>query len=60
MKLAILATLAASTAAFAPSKVAQTSTALNAFESELGVQPPLGFFDSNFKLVRFVVFLIEP
>merc|ERR1712038_1831682 len=25
--------------------VAQTSTALNAFEDELGVQPPLGFFD---------------
>merc|ERR1712137_461956 len=25
--------------------VAQTSTALNAFEGELGVQPPLGFFD---------------
>ena len=45
MKLAILATLAASAAAFAPSKVAQTSTALNAFEGELGVQPPLGFFD---------------
>ena len=45
MKLLIAATLAASAAAFAPSPVAQTSTALNAFESELGVQPPLGFFD---------------
>ena len=45
MKLAIAATLAASAAAFAPSKVAQTSTSLNAFEGELGVQPPLGFFD---------------
>jgi len=45
MKLAIAAILATSAAAFAPSKVAQTSTALNAFESELGVQPPLGFFD---------------
>mgnify|MGYP000607265527 CR=1 FL=1 len=44
MKL-ILASLIASAAAFAPSKVAQTSTALNAFESELGVQPPLGYFD---------------
>ena len=44
MKL-ILASLIASAAAFAPSQVAQTSTALNAFESELGVQPPLGFFD---------------
>ena len=45
MKLIIAATLAASAAAFAPSKVAQTSTALNAFESELGAQPPLGLFD---------------
>mmetsp|Transcript_20396 Transcript_20396/g.28693 ORF Transcript_20396/g.28693 Transcript_20396/m.28693 type:complete len:199 (-) Transcript_20396:155-751(-) len=45
MKLATLALLAGSAAAFAPSKVAQTSSALNAFESELGVQPPLGFFD---------------
>ena len=45
MKLIIAATLAASAAAFAPSKVAQTSTSLNAFESELGAQPPLGFFD---------------
>ena len=45
MKLAILATLAASAAAFAPSKVAQTSTSLKAFENELGVQPPLGFYD---------------
>ena len=45
MKLAIATTLVASAAAFAPSKVAQTSTSLNAFESELGVQPPLGFFD---------------
>ncbi len=45
MKLIIAATLAASAAAFAPSKVAQTSTALNAFDSELGVQPPLGLFD---------------
>ncbi len=45
MKLIIAATLAASAAAFAPSKVAQTSSALNAFDSELGVQPPLGLFD---------------
>jgi hypothetical protein len=44
MKL-ILATLLTSAAAFAPSQVAQTTTALNAFESELGVQAPLGFFD---------------
>jgi len=45
MKLATLALLAGSAAAFAPSKVAQTSTALNAFENELGAQPPLGFYD---------------
>ncbi len=45
MKLAVLATLAASAAAFAPSKVAQTTTSLNAFDAELGVQPPLGFYD---------------
>ena len=46
MKLIIAATLAASAAAFAPAQVAQTSTtALSAFENELGVQPPLGFFD---------------
>ena len=45
MKLTILATIAASAAAFAPSKVAQSTTSLNAFEGELGVQPPLGFFD---------------
>merc|ERR1719296_20518 len=45
MKLAVLATLAAS-AAFAPSREAKTSaTSLAAFESELGAQPPLGFFD---------------
>eukprot|EP00554_Chaetoceros_debilis_P005091 CAMPEP_0194083250 /NCGR_PEP_ID=MMETSP0149-20130528/8806_1 /TAXON_ID=122233 /ORGANISM="Chaetoceros debilis, Strain MM31A-1" /LENGTH=198 /DNA_ID=CAMNT_0038765615 /DNA_START=20 /DNA_END=616 /DNA_ORIENTATION=+ len=45
MKLIIAATLAASAAAFAPSKVAQTTTSLSAFEGELGVQQPLGFFD---------------
>ena len=44
MKLA-LAALIGSAAAFAPAQVGQTSTALNAFESELGAQPPLGFFD---------------
>ena len=45
MKTAIFASLIAAVSAFAPSKVAQTSTALNAFESELGVQQPLGFYD---------------
>jgi len=60
----ILASLIASAAAFAPSQVAQTSTTLNAFEDELGVQPPLGFFDplgllddayqDRFDLLRYV------
>ncbi len=45
MKFTIAATLVASVTAFAPSKVAQTSTAIRAFEDELGAQPPLGFFD---------------
>ena len=45
MKLAVLATLAASAAAFAPAQTGKATTALNAFESELGAQPPLGFFD---------------
>ena len=46
MKLAIASILAGSAAAFAPASVPKASTAMNmAFESELGVQPPLGFFD---------------
>lgn len=46
MKTAILASLLASAAAFAPAqKSARTSTAVKAFEDELGAQPPLGFFD---------------
>ncbi|KAL3808861.1 hypothetical protein ACHAXA_004148 [Cyclostephanos tholiformis] len=46
MKLAALAALAASASAFAPSPATRSSiTSLNAFESELGAQPPLGFFD---------------
>ena len=47
MKSAILATLIASAAAFAPSQdAARSSVATNmAFESELGAQAPLGFFD---------------
>mmetsp|Transcript_32846 Transcript_32846/g.68920 ORF Transcript_32846/g.68920 Transcript_32846/m.68920 type:complete len:204 (-) Transcript_32846:233-844(-) len=45
MKSAIFAAAIASAAAFAPAPVAQTTTALSAFESELGAQPPIGFWD---------------
>eukprot|EP00547_Thalassionema_nitzschioides_P002107 CAMPEP_0194210448 /NCGR_PEP_ID=MMETSP0156-20130528/8509_1 /TAXON_ID=33649 /ORGANISM="Thalassionema nitzschioides, Strain L26-B" /LENGTH=197 /DNA_ID=CAMNT_0038937797 /DNA_START=49 /DNA_END=642 /DNA_ORIENTATION=+ len=46
MKLAVLASLVASAVAFAPANtVSKTSTSLNAFEDELGAQPPLGFYD---------------
>lgn len=45
MKTAILASLIASAAAFAPSKQTASNSALKAFEKELGAQEPLGFFD---------------
>merc|ERR1712127_721461 len=45
MKLAVLASLLASAAAFAPARVGKSSTAIKAFEEELGAQPPLGCFD---------------
>jgi hypothetical protein len=45
MKIAAIAALAGSAAAFAPAQTGKASTALNAFESELGAQPPLGFYD---------------
>ena len=45
MKIAIVASLIASAAAFAPAKHATTNTALSAFENELGAQKPLGFYD---------------
>ncbi len=45
MKTAILASLLATAAAFAPAKQATTSSSLKAFEDELGAQAPLGFFD---------------
>merc|ERR1712130_875692 len=41
----ILTSLIASAAAFAPTKKSASSTYLSAFEDELGVQPPLGFYD---------------
>ena len=45
MKSAIIAATVASCAAFAPAPVAKTTSAINAFEQELGAQPPLGFYD---------------
>merc|ERR1719400_2149077 len=45
MKSALLAALIGSAAAFAPAQQKASTTALNAFESELGAQPPLGFWD---------------
>ncbi|VEU39695.1 unnamed protein product [Pseudo-nitzschia multistriata] len=45
MKTAIFASLIASAAAFAPANKAASSSAVKAFENELGAQPPLGFFD---------------
>lgn len=47
MKTAIVASLIASAAAFAPAKDAAGSSALKAmpFESEIGAQEPIGFFD---------------
>jgi hypothetical protein len=46
MKSVIIASLVASAAAFAPaSQKVASSTALKAFENELGAQAPLGFYD---------------
>ena len=46
MKTAIFASLVASAAAFAPATTSSSSTAMKmSFESELGAQPPLGFWD---------------
>ena len=45
MKTACFAAIIGSAAAFAPAPVAKTVTSLNAFESELGAQAPLGFYD---------------
>merc|ERR1712137_977352 len=42
---AVLATILASAAAFAPTSQKASSTSLKAFEDELGAQAPLGFFD---------------
>ena len=45
MKSAIIAALIGSAAAFAPAPVVKTTSAISAFEDELGAQPPLGFYD---------------
>merc|ERR1719182_1076248 len=45
MKSAVLAATIATAAAFAPAPAGKASTSLSAFENELGVQPPLGFYD---------------
>jgi len=45
MKSAIIASLIASASAFAPAQTGKTTTSLAAFENELGVQDPLGFYD---------------
>ncbi|KAL3778950.1 hypothetical protein ACHAWO_013647 [Cyclotella atomus] len=45
MKSAIIASFIAGAAAFAPAQTGKATTSLAAFENELGVQPPLGFFD---------------
>eukprot|EP00585_Thalassiosira_rotula_P012412 CAMPEP_0196131778 /NCGR_PEP_ID=MMETSP0910-20130528/1641_1 /TAXON_ID=49265 /ORGANISM="Thalassiosira rotula, Strain GSO102" /LENGTH=204 /DNA_ID=CAMNT_0041391287 /DNA_START=78 /DNA_END=692 /DNA_ORIENTATION=+ len=41
----IASALIGSAAAFAPAQTGKATTALHAFESELGAQPPLGFWD---------------
>ena len=45
MKSVAALALIGSAAAFAPAQTGKASTQLNAFENELGVQKPLGFYD---------------
>jgi hypothetical protein len=45
MKSVIVAAILGSAAAFAPTPTVKTTTAIRAFEDELGAQAPLGFFD---------------
>ena len=48
MKIAVLASLLAGAAAFAPAaNTISQSTAINAYEKELGAQEPLGFWVSG-------------
>lgn len=45
MKLATIAALTGSAAAFAPIQQGRTATAVQGFQNELGVVAPTGFFD---------------
>lgn len=64
MKTAVFATLVASVGAFAPVAQQYSSSALQAFEGEVGAQPPLNFYDplglvadgdvAKFKRLRYV------
>merc|ERR1712029_809234 len=45
LKSIVVASALAGCSAFAPAQPGRTSTRLNAFEEEIGVQPPLGFWD---------------
>ena len=45
MKSVVFAAILGSAAAFAPAQTGKATTAVNAFEGELGSQAPLGFFD---------------
>lgn len=47
MKFTLLAAVAASAAAFAPSVSKSSSTALNGYENEIGTIAPTGFFGKN-------------
>mmetsp|Transcript_37490 Transcript_37490/g.43641 ORF Transcript_37490/g.43641 Transcript_37490/m.43641 type:complete len:197 (-) Transcript_37490:60-650(-) len=45
MRTVVISAILSCVAAFAPSKHASRSTAMKAFEGELGAQPPIGFYD---------------
>jgi len=45
MKLAVIAALAGSAAAFAPAQSGRVATSINGFENEIGALPPTGFWD---------------
>jgi hypothetical protein len=45
MKLAVVASLVASAAAFAPAPTGKASTALQSYENAFGVVDPTGYFD---------------